>query len=64
VTVTLEAAASAIKRRIDIKKLGGTANVIIDGNGAETIDGATTITLTMQYEAVTLVSDGSNWFIL
>ena len=64
VTITLIAAASANKQILRIKKIGSSYNVVIDGNGSETIDGSTTITLTVQYEAVTLVSDGSNWFIL
>ena len=49
---------------LKIKKLGTTANVIIDGSGAQTIDGAATFTLTTQYESVTIVSDGTNWFII
>jgi hypothetical protein len=61
-TVNLPAAAGG--GLITIKKIGSTANVTIDGNGAETIDGTTTIILTSQYESVSLVSDGSNWFII
>lgn len=49
---------------LKIKKLGTTANVIIDGSGAQTIDGAATFTLTTQYESVTIVCDGTNWFII
>jgi len=65
VTVTLLAAATAGDGfLLNIKKTGSTANVVIDGNGAETIDGATTATLTSQYESITLVCDGSNWHII
>jgi hypothetical protein len=44
VTVTLPTAATA-DTIYHIKKLGSTANVTVDGNGAETIDGATTAVL-------------------
>lgn len=54
VTVTLPAKGGADKATFEIKKLGSTANVIIDGNGSETIDGATTAVLTQQYECLTL----------
>lgn len=36
----------------------------INRNAAETIDGATSIQLYYQYESVTLVSDGTNWFVV
>lgn len=46
-----------------IKKTDATANAVtIDANGAELIDGAGTATITTQYESITIVSDGSNWF--
>jgi hypothetical protein len=48
-------------KQITIKKVdSGAGNVIVDGNGA-LIDGAATITLTTQYESVTLQWDGTNW---
>lgn len=46
-----------------IKKLGSTANVIVDAFMSETIDGATTKVLTTQYESVLIISDGTNWHI-
>lgn len=36
----------------------------IDGNASETIDGATTYTLSTQYESVTIKSNGTNWYII
>ena len=63
VTVTLPAAAPA-NTMYHIKKLGTTANVIIDGNASETIDGALTATLTIQYESIMLVSNGTFWSII
>jgi hypothetical protein len=64
VTITLPAVATAAKRRRNIKKLGTTAEVIIDGNSTETIDGAQTATLYVQYESVALISDGTEWHII
>jgi hypothetical protein len=65
-TVTLYAASGNSGKQIRFKKTdSSTANTItIDGNGSETIDGALTYTLDVQYEEVTLVCDGSNWYVL
>ena len=65
VTINLLLGSSAYDgSTLKIKKLGTTANVIIDGSGAQTIDGAATFTLTTQYESVTIVCDGTNWHII
>jgi hypothetical protein len=64
VTITLPAAASHTGRTYYVKKLGTTADVIIDGNASETIDGSTSISLTSQHESVTLVSDATEWWII
>jgi hypothetical protein len=64
-TVNLPAAAGATDRIYYIKKIDSSANTVtIDANGAETIDGATTQTLLTQYDALQIVSDGTQWFIL
>ena len=63
VTVTLLAAASG-NQIYQIKKLGTTASVTVDGNGAETIDGAANAVISTQYESITVVSDGTQWWIL
>jgi hypothetical protein len=63
-TIDLLAAASESGQRLQIKKIGNTANVIIDANGSETIDRGLTATLTTQYENLTIVSDGTEWWIL
>ena len=63
VTVTLPTAATA-NTIYHVKKLGTTANVIVDGDGSETIDGATTVTLTTQYESIMVVSNGSSWSVI
>ena len=78
VTVTLPTAAANTGRVITIKKVdAGTGAVIIDGEGAETIDGAATTTIgtytsdgavpyiyTGQGAFVTLLCDGSEWFVI
>lgn len=64
-TVTLPAAASNANAKIDIKKIDATGNIVtIDGNASETIDGGLTATLLNQYESITLVCDGANWYII
>lgn len=50
---------------IGFQKIDTTYNpVTIDGNAAETINGAATIQLNHQYETVWLMCDGSNWSII
>lgn len=64
ITLTLPPARQAY-RDVTIKKVDASANaVVIDGDGSETIDGAATVSLTIQNESRRLGSDGSNWFIL
>ncbi len=46
-----------------VLKTGGANDVTIDTEGAEDIDGADTYSLDGTYEAVGLVTDGTNWFI-
>jgi len=65
-TQTLLAAATAGDGfEVSFKKSDSSANtVIIDGNGSETIDGATTLILRRQNDWVTLRCDGSNWLVV
>lgn len=59
-TVTLPAAANWKGKTIVFKLLVAGGTVTLDGNGAETIDGALTYTgLNAQYARVTLFSDGT-----
>lgn len=57
-------AASGNAGRILFVKNTGTGVITIDGNGSETIDGATTQEIALQYMALTLYCDGSNWHIV
>lgn len=64
-TFTLPTAASAKWRKYVIKKKDATVNTItIDADGAETIDGALTFVLTVQYQAIEIQSDGTQWWIV
>lgn len=64
-SLTLPTAQTVAGRTIHIKDAGGNAatnTITIDTGGGETIDGASTYVLSTDYEAVSLYSDGSNWF--
>jgi hypothetical protein len=63
-TITLFAASGNTGRRIQVVKTTSNTNAVtVDGNGSETLSGETSIKLYVQYDYVTLVCDGSNWFI-
>ena len=65
VTLTLPAAATAAAGRYYLVKLNDATNAcIIDGDGAETIDGEATISLTLADEAIMVICDGSGWNVL
>lgn len=66
VTVTLLPAATAGDGfEVTVKKIDSSVNAVtIDGNGAETIDGATTLVLGSQYHSATLRCDGAAWHLV
>jgi hypothetical protein len=64
VTVGLPAAATCTNMVLSFKKLTAANNMILDPNSSETIDGATTKTFSDQYSWVTIISNGTNWFII
>ncbi len=49
---------------IMIKKTAGTAALVVDGAGTETIDGGLTATLNKINESIMLISDNANWQIV
>lgn len=62
-SVTLLAAATAgIGKRYEIVNVGADTKIIVDGSGAETIDGLTTLSLSSQYQSVIVECDGTGWF--
>lgn len=65
VTITLPTAVGAGDCEITIKKIASANTMNIDPNGTEQIDGSsTTIPVVVKDEAITLVSDGSNWRVV
>lgn len=64
-TVGLPDASGCAGRIYSILRLNAGANdVIVDGDGAETINGAATKTLASQYATITIISIGVGWLIL
>ena len=64
VTLTLPPARTVPGFRLDAKKLTAANTMTLDGAGSETIDGAATLAVTTQWESVTLVSDGTAWYLV
>ena len=64
VTVTLQPAATMTNKILSFKKIVAANSMILDGNGSETIDAATTKSLSDRWSWVTIISNGTNWFIL
>lgn len=65
VTITLPTAASAKDVEYVIKKTDSSGYAVtVDGNGSETIDDSTTQIISSQYDAITIYSDGTEWWII
>lgn len=65
ITMTLPPAALVPGRIYTFKRVNSGANaVIVDGYASETIDGATTYTLSAQWNSVTVMNNGISWFII
>jgi hypothetical protein len=63
VTLNLQAAATANKRKLTVVKTDAGGNpVTLTASGAETINGVGTLGLAVQYDRATIVSDGTTWF--
>jgi hypothetical protein len=61
-SVTLPKAALFEGRSFIITKIDASANAVtVDGDGAETISGAATVALGVQWQSTTVLSNGSNW---
>lgn len=64
-TITLPTAVGCAGRRYVIKKTDvGLNAVTVDAAGSETIDGALTFVIDVQYESVEIESDGANWWVI
>jgi len=65
ITVSLPPAATANGRIFFVKRVNaGANNVTVDPFGSETIDGAATHVLTLQWHRVEIISNGTAWFII
>lgn len=63
--VTLPTAVGKTGQTYTIKRINsGVNNVTVGTTSSQTIDGSTTYVLALQYKYVTVVSNGSNWFII
>jgi hypothetical protein len=64
-TITLPTAVGIGGRQYTIRKLDSSGNAVtIDGNGSETINGATTKVLAAQYDVATIISNNANWVVI
>ena len=65
VTITLPVASSTPGYRFDIKRIDNSGNSCsVARSGSDTIDGATSQSIPVQYTSLTVVSNGSAWYIL
>ena len=63
--ITLPTAVGIPGKTYWIKKIDATANTVtVDADGTETIDDGLTAIIGTQYEAITVVSDGAEWWVI
>lgn len=61
--VTLPTAVGIKGTMYSVKKTDSSVNTVtLLPNGSETIDGSVSVVLSYQYETVTVISDGTNWY--
>jgi len=64
-TITLPTVADNKGRILSFcKSDSGVGEIVIDGEGSETINGFTTVRVGLQYQEVTVISTGTEWMIL
>lgn len=64
VTITLPSATTCQGLMLGFHKTLAANDMVIDGAATQTINGATTKTYSSQYDAVIIISNGSNWNII
>lgn len=64
VTITLPTAVGNTGKVFVVKRLDASGNTVdVDGNGSQTIDGALTLNIAVQWASYNLISDGTNFLI-
>ena len=65
VVMTLPLAATATNKIFTVKNIEDTSGVSIDGNGGELIDGSgSPVDITSLWDSITVISDGTAWFVI
>jgi hypothetical protein len=65
IIITLPAASDNESKVYNIKRITGGVNTLtITPDGADTVDGASTKLIATQWASLTIVSDGTAWFIV
>ena len=65
VVITLPVASGLSGYRFYVKRIDSASNTCsVARSGSDTIDGQTSISLDLQYTSLTLVSNGTNWYII
>ena len=64
-TLTLPTAVGITGKVFDLKKIDSSANVVtVATTASQTIDGSSTLSISVQWDSFTVVSNGANWSII
>ena len=64
-SITLPTSVGITGKVYVVKKMDSTANVVtVATTSSQTIDGATTRALSLQYDAISVQADGANWIVI
>jgi len=64
INITLPTAVGSTGTYYTVKRINTSNSVTIVTTSSQLIDGGSTVVLSTQYQSVTVVSNGSNWFII
>lgn len=67
INLTIASSSLAAGKEIFFKDSTGSANtnnIVVQTEGSETIDGQSSFTIASNYTSISLISDGTNWFII
>lgn len=64
VILSLPSASNLGGKQFHIKRKSGNYGLTVTSSGSETIDNSQSFTLHSNYQAITLISDNTNWFII